>query len=150
MRRLPFARDVLEARQVGRFTRTLQMLLHSGLPVFQAMDVARPTLSSALMERRMRDAQEMVKRGETIATSLRSAGCFPVLVTRMIAVGESAGTLVDVLHELATYYERMLDERLRIATTLLEPLMILAMGVLVGFCVLAMVLPVFQMTQVVR
>lgn len=150
LRHMPFARDVLEARQVGRFTRTLQMLLHSGLPVFQAMDVARPTLSSALMERRMRDAQEMVKRGETIATSLRSAGCFPVLVTRMIAVGESAGTLVDVLNELATYYERTLDERLRIATTLLEPLMILAMGVLVGFCVLAMVLPVFQMTQVVR
>lgn len=150
LKRLPLAREVLEARQVGRFTRTLQLLLHSGLPVFQAMDVARPTLNSALMERRLRNAQESVKGGESIAASLRSARCFPPLVTQMIAVGESAGTLVDVLDEMASYYERSLDETLRIVTALLEPLMIVLMGALVGFCVLAMVLPVFQMTQMVR
>jgi len=147
---LPLTRDLLEARQVGRFTRTLQLLLHSGLPVFQAMDAARPTLGSALMEARMRQAQEQVKRGESIADGLRSAKCFPPLVTHMIAVGESAGTLVDVLDEMASYYERLLDETLRIATALIEPLMIVVMGVLVGFCVLAMVLPVFQMTQLVQ
>ena len=150
LRRTPVARDILEARQVGRFTRTLQLLLHSGLPVFQALDVARPTLGSVLMEGRMRDAQEHVKRGESIASSLRAARCFPVLVTQMIAVGESAGTLVDVLDELATYYERFLDEALRMLTSLLEPGMIVVMGLLVGFCVLAMVLPVFQMTQLVH
>ena len=147
---MPVARDVLEARQVGRFTRTLQLLLHSGLPVFQAMDVARPTMNSVRMEARMRDAEERVKRGESIAASLRAARCFPPMVTQLIAVGESAGTLVDVLNELASYYERFLDETLRIATSLLEPLMIIVMGLLVGFCVLAMVLPVFQMTQLVH
>ncbi len=150
LKRLPLTRDLLEARQVGRFTRTLQLLLHSGLPVFQAMDAARPTLGSAAMEARMQKAQEQVKRGESIADSLRAARCFPPLVTHMIAVGESAGTLVDVLDEMASYYERLLDETLRIATALVEPLMIVVMGVLVGFCVLAMVLPVFQMTQLVR
>jgi type II secretory pathway component PulF len=81
---------------------------------------------------------------------LRSARCFPPLVTQMVAVGESAGTLVDVLDEVASYYERSMDETLRLATSLLEPFMIIVMGALVGFCVLAMVLPVFQMTQVVR
>jgi type II secretory pathway component PulF len=150
LKRLPVSREILEARQVGRFTRTLQLLLHSGLPVFQAMDTARPTLGSAAVEARMREAQEQVKRGESIAGSLRASGCFPPLVTQMIAVGESSGTLVEVLDELASYYERSLDETLRIATALLEPLMIVVMGVLVGFCVLAMVLPVFQMTQLVR
>jgi len=147
LKRVPLTRDILEARQVGRFTRTLQLLLHSGLPVFQAMDVARPTMNSALMDVRMREAEDLVKRGESIANSLRAAKCFPTLVTHMVAVGESAGTLVEVLDELASYYERFLDETLRMLTTLLEPIMIMVMGALVGFCVLAMVLPIFQMTQ---
>jgi len=150
LKRIPITREFLEARQVGRFTRTLQLLLHSGLPVFQAMDVARPTLGSALMERRMREAQEAVKRGSSIAEGLRAAGCFPSFVTHMVAVGESAGTLVDVLDETASYYERGLDELLRVFTSLLEPIMIAILGCLVGFCVLAMVLPIFQMTQLVR
>lgn len=150
MRWVPWCRDILEARQIGRFTRTLQLLLDSGLPVFQAMDVARPVLGSAMVERRIRAAQESVKQGTSVAESLKQARCFPPLVTHMIAVGESAGTLVDVLNELAAYYERFLDETLRIVTSLLEPLMIIVMGLLVGFCVLAMVMPMFQMTQLVR
>jgi len=149
-RLIPFTRDILEARQIGRFTRTLQLLLESGLPVFQAMEVARPTLASTVLEAKVREAQERVKEGVSIAESLKSARCFPPLVTHMIAVGESGGTLVDVLDELASYYERSLDETLRIATSLLEPLMIVLMGGLVGFCVLAMVLPIFQMTQLTR
>lgn len=150
LRRTPFARDILEARQIGRFTRTLQLLLHSGLSVFQALDVARPTLGSRLLEARLRGAQELVKQGESVAASFRAGRCFPPLVTQMVAVGESSGTLVDVLDELSNYYERALDETLRIATTLLEPLMIVLMGGVVGFCVLAMVLPIFQMTQLAR
>lgn len=148
--RLPVLADVRQARQIGRFTRTMQLLLDSGLPVFQAMDIARPTLSSRVLERRLRQAQEQVKQGESIASSLRSAACFPPMVTQMVAVGESAGTLVDVLGELATYHERALDELLRILATLLEPLMIIIVGLLVGFCVLAMVLPIFQMTSMVH
>ena len=150
LKRIPFMRDLMEARQIGRFARTLQLLLDSGLPVFQAMEVARPTLQSAVMEQRMRAAQERVKQGESIASSLQAAHCFPPLVVHLVAVGESAGTLVGVLDELASYYERSLNEALQIATALLEPLMILVVGVLVGFCVLAMVLPIFQMTQLVH
>ncbi len=150
LRRVVIVRGILEARQIGRFTRTLQLLLDSGLPVFQAMEVARPTMSSAVMERRLRAAQELMRAGESVAHSLRETRCFPPLVTQMIAVGESAGTLTGVLDEIASYYERYLNETLQLATSLLEPLMILAMGVLVGFCVLAMVLPIFQMTQLVH
>ncbi len=150
LRLMPLTRDILEARQVGRFTRTLQLLLDSGLPVFQAMDVARPTLGSAVIEQRMREAQERVKQGGAVADSLKAARCFPPLVTHMIAVGEASGTLVNILDELASYYERLMDETLRITTSLLEPLMIILMGLLVGFCVLAMVMPMFQMTQLVH
>lgn len=147
---LPVMRDIVQASYISRFTRTLQLLLHSGLPVFQAIDVAKPTLGSARLERRMGEAHERLKQGETIAESLRASGCFPPLVTHMIGVGESAGTLVDVLDELAGYFERQLNETLRITTALLEPAMIILMGLLVGFCVLAMILPVFQMTQLVQ
>lgn len=148
--RLPVLAELRQARQIGRFTRTLQLLLDSGLPVFQAMDVARPTLGSRLLERRLAQAQEQVKQGESVAASLRATRCFPPMVTQMIAVGEASGTLVNVLGELASYYERALDELLRILTSLLEPVMIIAVGGLVGFCVLAMVLPIFQMTSVVH
>jgi len=148
--RLPIACTILQAQQVARFSRTLQLLLHSGLPVFQALEVARPTLNSRRLEQRMQEAQEHVKRGESVASSLKAARCFPPLVTHLVAVGESSGTLVEVLDEVASYYERFLKETLRIATSLLEPAMILFMGLLVGFCVMAMVLPVFQMTQLVR
>src|SRR3989338_1809569 len=82
--RLPISREVLQARQTSRFTRTLQLLLDSGLPVFQAMDGARPTLGSALMGRRMQEAQEHVKRGASVSESLRAARCFPPLVTHMV------------------------------------------------------------------
>ncbi len=150
LRAMPLTREILEARQIGRFTRTLQLLLDSGLPVFQAMDVARPMLGSAVIEQRMREAQERVKQGEAVAASLKAARCFPPMVTHMIAVGEASGTLVNILNELASYYERFMDETLRIATSLLEPLMIILMGLLVGFCVLAMVMPMFQMTQLVH
>ena len=145
--RLPMTRELLQARQASRFTRTLQLLLDSGLPVFQAIDVARPTLGSALMERRMRDAQESVKRGGSVSESLRAARCFPPLVTQMVAVGESGGTLVAVLDELASYYEWYLDESLRILTALLEPMMILVMGGVVAFVVFSILMPILDMNQ---
>lgn len=150
LKRVVFIGSIIEARQVGRFTRTLQLLLDSGLPVFQAMDVARPTMNSLVMERRLQAAQELMRAGESVAHSLRETRCFPPMVTQMIAVGESAGTLTGVLDEVASYYERYLNDALQLATSLLEPLMIIAMGLLIGFCVLAMVLPVFQMTQLVQ
>ena len=150
LERLPVTGEVFQARQIARFTRTLQLLLDSGLTVFHAMEVARPTLGSLVLERRLSQAQEQVKRGASVAESLRAARCFPPLVTHLIAVGESAGTLTGVLDEIATYHERLLNERLQMLTSLLEPLMILGMGVLVGFCVLAMVLPIFQFNQMIR
>ncbi len=148
--RLPVFADARSARQIGRFTRTMQLLLDSGLPVFQALEIARPTLGSRILERRMAQAEASVKQGESIAASLKAARCFPPMVTQMIAVGESSGTLTHALAELAAYYERALDELLRILTSLLEPMMILVVGALVGFCVLAMVLPIFQMTSLVH
>ncbi len=143
----PVLGTILLARQIGRFTRTLQLLLDSGLPVFQALEVARPTLGSRHLEAQMKQVHEKVKQGTSISQSLLEVGCFPTLVTRLIGVGETGGNLTSVLDELARYYERSLDESLRIGTALIEPVMILLMGVVVGFCVLAMVLPIFEMTQ---
>ena len=148
--RLPGLGSVLLARQISRFTRTLQLLLESGLPVFQALEVATPTLSSRFLEAKMKQAHDHVKEGHSISESLRAVNCFPPLVSRLIGVGESGGNLTGVLDELACYYERSLDESLRIATSLIEPVMILLMGIVVGFCVLAMIMPIFQMTQLAR
>ncbi len=149
LRLVPMTRDILEARQIAGFSRTLQLLVRSGLPIYQAIDIARPTLGSARTETRVREAQEAVKRGGGVAESFKTARCFPPIVVHLIAVGEAGGTLEQVLDELGAYYERFLDESLRITASLVEPLMIILMGVLVGFCVLAMVLPIFEMTRLV-
>ena len=148
--RAPFLGEIVLARQIGRFTRTLQLLLDSGLPIFYALEVARPTLGSRYLEAQMKQVHDKVKQGNSVSQSLQEVGCFPPLVNRLIGVGETGGNLTGVLDELARYYERSLDESLRIGTALIEPVMILLMGVVVGFCVLAMILPIFQMTQLAR
>lgn len=148
--RLPLLGPALEDRRIARFTRTMQLLLTNGLPVFQAMEVARPMLESADIESRMRQAQERVREGAAVAESLQAAGCFPPFVIHLMAVGEQGGVLADTLNELAAHYERSLDERLKVSSSLLEPLMIVIVGLAVGFCVLAMILPIFQLNQLIR
>lgn len=142
-----FARDT----DIVRFARTLSLLVRAGISVDRALALAGNTL----INRRIRAAvagaaAETVQLGATIAAGFRRRPDIPEFVTSMVAVGEESGHLDDALTEVGAFYQRELDRDLRLVTTLLEPLLILLVGVVVGFIIFAMLLPIFQIGQAVR
>lgn len=142
-----FARDT----DVVRFARTLSLLVKAGISVDKALALAGNTLSN----RRLRDsivaaAEETVRQGATIADGFKRRPMIPEFVTNMVAVGEESGRLDEVLLEVAAFYQRELDRDLRLVTTLLEPILILLVGVVIGFIIFAMLLPIFQIGQTIR
>jgi type II secretory pathway component PulF len=142
-----FARDT----DIVRFARTLSLLIRAGIPVERALDLGARTLAN----RRLRAAvltatDETVRQGATVASGFKRQQDIPAFVTSMVAVGEESGRLDDALTEVAAFYQRELDRDLRLVTTLLEPALILVVGVIVGFIIFAMLLPIFQIGQSVR
>jgi type II secretory pathway component PulF len=142
-----FARDT----DIVRFARTLALLVRAGISVDRALALAGNTL----INRRLREAvagatTETVQLGATIAAGFKRRPDIPDFVTSMVAVGEESGHLDDALTEVAAFYQRELDRDLRLVTTLLEPLLILLVGAVVGFIIFAMLLPIFQIGQAVR
>lgn len=142
-----FARDT----DVVRFSRTLSLLVKAGISVDRALALSGNTL----MNRKLRGAvlaaaDETVRQGATIADGFKRRPEIPEFVTNMVAVGEESGRLDEALLEVAAFYQRELDRDLRLVTTLLEPLLILLVGVVVGFIIFAMLLPIFQIGQAIR
>lgn len=142
-----FARDT----DIVRFARTLALLVRAGIPVERALKLGGHTL----MNRRLRTgvltvAEETVRQGATVASGLKKCAGMPAFVTSMVAVGEESGRLDDVLLEVASFYQRELDRGLKLITTLLEPVLILLVGIVVGFIIFAMLLPIFQIGQGLR
>ena len=142
-----FARDT----DIVRFARTLALLVKAGILVDRALTLSGNTL----MNRRLRAAvlaaaDETVRQGATVATGFKRRPEIPEFVTNMVAVGEESGHLDEALLEVASFYQRELDRDLRQVTTLLEPVLILLVGIVVGFIIFAMLLPIFQIGQAVR
>jgi general secretion pathway protein F len=135
---------------VARFSRTLSTLLGSGVPLLGALQIVRNVMSNAVLEKAVDDVRDAVREGEDIATPLKRSGCFPPMVTHMIAIGEKSGTLETMLTRVAVTYEQQVQVRISTLTGLLEPIMIVAMGGSVGFIVFAILTPIMQMSQMVN
>jgi len=136
--------------QVARFTRTLELLIKSGIPVIRAIETTKPLVDNALLRNDLDRCLADLKQGGSFGASLRQSKNFPIFMTNLIAVGEESGRLDGALGEIATFYERETDEMIKIMTSLLEPLMILVMGLVIGFMVIAMLLPMFELNMIVR
>jgi len=143
--RVPFFGHVIRDSDVARFARTLALLLDSGVKVDKAMDLCAGTVRNAVLEAGVRGARDAtVRRGLPFSDGIRGAEGFPLFVANMAAVGEEGGRLDEALLEVASYYEKRVAQQTRIAASLIEPAMILAVGAVVGFIVAAMLLPVFE------
>jgi general secretion pathway protein F len=147
MLRIPVLGDLVRKIAVARFTRTLSTLLSSGVQVLQAMDITRSLLGNVVLERVIVEARDNIREGEGIASALKRSGEFPSLVTHMIAVGERSGQLEQMLNDVADTYDRETNTAIARFTTLLEPLMIVVMGVAVGFVVFSIMQPIMQLTE---
>lgn len=131
----------------ARFTRTLGTLLRSGVPLLKALDIARNLMQNRVLRQALDDTAVAVREGEGLAAPIRRSGVFPPMVAQMAAIGERSGDLEDMLFRVADTYEHQVDLTLNGLLSLLEPVMILVMGGIVGFIVLAILLPIFQASQ---
>jgi general secretion pathway protein F len=135
---------------VARFTRTLATLLSSGVQLLRAMEIGSNVLQNSFLQRIVADAIGSIREGESIAEPLKRSRAFPPMVTHMIAIGERTGQLEQMLENVARAYEADVETRVTALTSLLEPLMIVVLGVSVGFIVISILMPLMQMNQLVQ
>lgn len=135
---------------VSRFARTLGALIHSGVPIVEGLKIAQAALDNAAYGPAINEVIAGVRQGRSLAEELRKTGFFPAMASDMIAVGEEAATLDDVLVTLAESMDREVDRRVRVFVSLFEPLLLVVMALIVGFIVASMLLPVFTLSGAVK
>jgi general secretion pathway protein F len=148
--RLPLIGDVARMVSISRLTSTLATMLTSGVQLLDAMDVSKRVMNNRVLEETVEAARQNIREGETIADPLKRSGEFPALVTHMIAVGEKSGEMEEMLRRVSQIYDGEVERVIARLTSLMEPVMILAMGAVVLFIVVAILLPIFEMGQMVR
>jgi type II secretory pathway component PulF len=143
--RLPLLKDLIQKAEIARFSRTLGLLLESGVSVERGLDLAARTLKNSVLRGEVENVrEETVRQGMPMSTGLKRAPHFPPFVAHMVAVGEESGRLENALAEVADFYEKEVEQTSRLATSLLEPVLILVVGGVVGLIVIAMLLPIFE------
>ena len=148
--RVPVFGKMSSKVMISRFTRTLSTLLSSGIPLLESVKVSESFLGNSLYVENIKDVRVKVAEGAAFGSSLGQTGIFPPLVVRMVSVGEEAGKIEDMLSKVADMYDTEVDGMLSTLTSLLEPVMILIMGVVMGFIVFAILLPVLNLTSVIN
>jgi type IV pilus assembly protein PilC len=145
----PVFGDLIRKASVAKFTRTLGTLLASGVPLLDGMTICAKTAGNKVIEETLINARASISGGKTIADPLAASGVFPKMVTHMIAVGESTGALDAMLGKIADFYEDEVDQAVASLTSLLEPIMMVFLGIVIGFIVIAMYLPIFKMSDAI-
>jgi type IV pilus assembly protein PilC len=147
--KLPVVGDLIRKASVAKFTRTLGTLLSSGVPLLDGLTICAKTSGNKVVEETLINARVSISGGKTIADPLAASGVFPKMVTHMIAVGESTGALDAMLGKIADFYEDEVDQAVASLTALLEPAMMVFLGIVIGFIVIAMYLPIFKMASAI-
>lgn len=147
--KLPVIGVLINQIAVARFSRTLGTLLSSGVPILGALDTVRNVVGNEVMTRAIQNIRNSIKEGESVAGPLEKTNAFPPLVMKMVSVGEETGQLDKMLVQIADSYEEEVDVAVNGLTALLEPFLIVTMGLMVGFIVVSMFLPLFSLTRLV-
>ena len=145
--KLPVFGMLIKKVSTAKFSRTLGTLISSGVPLIEAMDICARTAGNKIIEIAILNTIEAIKEGETIAAPLARENVFPAMVIQMIDVGESAGALDAMLTKIADFYDEEVDTAVEGLTALLEPMLMVFLGCVVGFIVVAMYLPIFKMGE---
>jgi type IV pilus assembly protein PilC len=147
--KLPVIGLLIRKVSTAKFSRTLGTLISSGVPLIEGMDICARTSGNKVVELAILNSIEAIKEGETIAAPLARENVFPPMVIQMIDVGESAGALDAMLSKIADFYDEEVDTAVENLTALLEPALMVFLGIVVGFIVVAMYLPIFKMGETV-
>jgi type IV pilus assembly protein PilC len=147
--KLPVLGSLFQKISVARFSRTLGTLVSSGVPILDGLNIVSKTSGNRTIETAILNARASIREGETIAEPLNRSGIFPPMVIQMISVGESTGALDSMLAKIADFYEEEVDVAVGNLTSLLEPFLMIFLGVVIGGVVISMYLPIFQMASAV-
>lgn len=145
--RVPLLGDLVRKREVAHFARTLGTLVKSGVPLLQALEVVEEVAGNQVIRQALKDVRAGVREGQGISAPLSRSGVFPTLALQMVSVGEETGRLDEMLGRIAEYYEKETHNQLRQLVSMVEPLLIVVMGLIVGFVVVAMLLGIFSMND---
>ena len=149
--RIPFKiGDIVQKISLARWSRTLSALITAGVPLLQALDITAKTAGNHVVEKAMADVIDSVKRGGTIADPLKHASVFPSMVTHMVGVGEETGALDQMLTKIADFYEDQVNAAVKSLTSILEPVMLVVVGGIVGFIVISMYMPLFKVYDSIK
>ncbi len=149
MLKVPVIGDVLLKGSVARFTRTLGTLIASGVPILAGLEITARTAGNKVIAEAIMTARASIREGETVSAPLKTSGVFLPMVVQMISVGEQTGALDEMLTKIAVFYEAEVDTAVDTLTSIIEPVMIVLMGGIVGFMVVSMYLPMFKLISVV-
>jgi len=147
--KVPLFGDLVRKAAVAKFTRTTGTMLSSGVAILDALEIVAKTAGNKTIEKAVLDTRTAIAEGRTMSDPLAESGVFPSMVCQMIAVGESTGALDAMLTKIAEFYEEEVDQAVENLTALIEPLMIVFLGVVIGGLVVSMYLPIFKMASVV-
>ena len=148
--RVPVLGEINQKIALARFSRTLGTLLESGVQLLTALDIVKNIVNNTLIERDIDLAAEQIEAGKSLALPLGQSQWFPSIAVQMMSVGEQSGELENMLQKIADTYEGEVESQIMAMTSMMEPLMILVMGLVVGFIVVSILLPIFEMNQMIR
>ena len=147
--RLPVVGDLLRKVAVARFSQNMAILLSSGVPILDGLAITARTAGNKVVEKAIMDSRVSISQGKTVAEPLRESKIFPPMVCQMVAVGENTGGLDTMLRKVAELYEEEVDDAVANLTALMEPMIMVVLGVILGGLVISMYLPIFQMGSLV-
>ncbi len=142
--KMPLLGDLIRKGAISRFTRTLGTLLSSGVSILDALDITAKTSGNLVLQHAIRKSMYSIAEGETITQPLKESGVFPPMVTQMISVGEKTGGLDEMLSKIADFYDEEVDAAVAALTSIIEPVIIVFMGAVIGGILIAMYLPMFE------
>jgi type IV pilus assembly protein PilC len=145
----PVFGDILLKISVARFSRTLSTMVSSGVPILESLEIVGKSAGNKVIEGAIFNARESISEGKTIAEPMEEGKVFPPMVTQMISVGETTGALDQMLSKIADFYEDEVDAAVAAMTSLLEPMLMIFLGVMIGGLVVSMYLPIFKLAGVV-
>ncbi len=146
----PWLGETIAKYAIAKFSRTLSTILRSGTPLVSALALSAGTLNNIYLEEKVRSVSKMVEEGADLAGAMEKTGLMPPMALKMIVVGESSGALDSMFENVADLFEEEVDRRLGFITTSIEPILMLAMGLIIAFIVVAMYLPIFRLAGAVR
>ena len=142
--------DIVQKVALARWSRTFSGTISSGVPILQAIQISGTTAGNAVIQEAMDDVYDSVKKGGSIAKPLAEHPIFPPMVSHMVSVGEDSGQLETMLQKVADFYDAEVDAKVKALTSLIEPVMIIFVGGIVGFIVISMYLPIFKLYDNIR